>query len=64
MVGAAFVEEADEFWPSPVGRYPLVTPDDFSEPLDSSFRDFHPAAPCAPVKPARCSEWKSHTNVR
>src|SRR6266853_1673565 len=44
MVGAALVEEADEFWPSPVGRYPLVTRDDFSEPLDSSFRDFHRAA--------------------
>ena len=43
MVGAALVEEADEFWPSPVGRYPLVTRDDFSEPLDSSFRDFHRA---------------------
>src|SRR6266446_3037120 len=44
MVGAALVEEADEFWPSPVGRYPLVTRDDFSEPLNGSFRDFHRAA--------------------
>src|SRR5438445_11522696 len=44
MVGAALVAEADEFWPSPVGRYPLVTRDDFSESLDSSFRDFHRAA--------------------
>src|ERR1700730_3164845 len=33
MIGAALVEEADEFWPSPVGRYALVTRADFSEPL-------------------------------
>jgi hypothetical protein len=41
---ASLVEEADEFWPASVGLYPLVTRDDFSEPLDSSFRDFHRAA--------------------
>src|ERR1700690_690177 len=66
MVGAALVKEADEFWPSPVGRYPLCTRDDFSEPFDSSFRDFHRAA-LSTYRAARAafrSSWSNADDIR